>query len=95
MNQGIAELPALVQRIRDVRTAMAWDAAGRRELPEKESQTVLVRRDLRVNFGIASLQIGVCVQRGATMSGTCNVNDVCVMFFDQAIQVNVNEVLPR
>src|SRR6202034_3186742 len=29
------------------------------------------------------------------MSGTGNINDVCIVFFDQPIQMNVNEVLSR
>jgi hypothetical protein len=29
------------------------------------------------------------------MSGTGDVNDICIMLFDQAVQMNVNEVLSR
>ena len=68
VNQRIAEFPAFVHGIRDVRSAMAGHAARRRELPEKKPQAVLIWRDLRMNFGIRAFQIGVRIERGTAMS---------------------------
>ena len=95
VNQRVAEFPALVHGIRDVRSAMAGNAARRREFPEEKPHAVLIRRDLRVDFGISAFQIGVCIERRTAMSGTGDVNDVCIMLFDQAVQMHVDEVLSR
>jgi hypothetical protein len=75
-----------------VRPTMARDAARRRELPKKQPQAVLVRRYLRVNFRVRAFEIGTGVERWAAMTGTRDVNDVGIMLFDQAVQMNVDDL---
>ena len=83
VNQRIAKFSALMHGIRNVRSAMAGHAARRRELAEKKPQAVLIRRDLRMYFGISSFQIGARIERRTAMSRTSNVNDICIVLFDQ------------
>src|ERR1035438_8304550 len=95
MDQRVAKLAALMHGVRDVRSTMARDPARRRELAEHKSQAVFVWRNLRVDFSIRALKIRTGIQRRATVSRTRNVNDVRIVFFDEAIQMNVDEVLTR
>src|SRR5580704_16665682 len=81
--------------IRNVWPAVTWDATWRRELPKHEPQAVFVLCDLRMYFCISAFEVGHRVERRTAMPGTGNINDICVSFFDQAIQVNVDEVLSR
>ena len=57
MNQRLAKFAALVHRVRDVRPAVAWHSARRRELPEHESEPVLIVRNLRVHFCVRAFQV--------------------------------------
>ena len=93
VNQRVAKFAALVHRVRDVRTAMAGHAARRRELAEHKPQAVFIAGDLRMDLGIGAFEIRTGIKRRATMSGTGNVNDVGIMLFDEAIQMDVDEVL--
>ena len=46
-------------------------------------------------FGISTFQIGVRIERRTAVSGTGNINNVGIMLFDEAVQMNVNKVLSR
>ena len=81
--------------IGDVRSAVAGHAARRRELPEEKPHTILIRRDLRMDFGVSTFQIGARIERGAAVPGTSDIDDIRIMLFDQAIEMDIDEVLPR
>src|ERR1035437_1432879 len=95
MDQRVAKLSSLMHRIGDMRPAVAGHPAGRRELAKHKAQAFLIQRDFWVNLGVGAFQIRAGIQGGASMSWSRDVNDVRIMFFDEAIQMNVNEVLPR
>ncbi len=46
-------------------------------------------------FGITTFEIRARIQRRTAVSGTGNINDIRIVFFDQPIQMNVDEVLSR
>src|ERR1700678_3547698 len=46
-------------------------------------------------FGVSALKVRIRVQRRTAMPGPCNINDICIVLFDDAIQMNVDEVLSR
>ena len=92
MRDGIAKLATLVNRTGRLRRHVAWDAAGERELSEKALHALLVGRDVRINLAVGSLEISVGDQAGPAMPGAGNVEHVEVVFVDQPIQVNVNEI---
>jgi hypothetical protein len=48
-----------------------------------------------MHFGVTAFKIGVGIERGATMSGAGDVNEVRIMRLDEAVEMNVDEVLPR
>jgi hypothetical protein len=64
-------------------------------LPKEKPQSVFVLGDFRVDFGIRAFEVRARVERRTTVPGTRDVDDVRVAFFDEAIQVNVDEVLTR
>jgi hypothetical protein len=72
-----------------------WHTARRGELAEHKPQAVFIVRDLRVNLGIGAFKIGAGIERWTSVPRTGNEDDVGVMLFDEPVQVNVDEVLPR
>src|ERR1039458_10348161 len=52
MHKRVAEFSALVHGVRDVRSAVTRHPAWRREFAKHKPHSVLIRRDLRMNFGI-------------------------------------------
>src|SRR3984885_3863015 len=46
-------------------------------------------------FGVTAFKIGVGIERGTAMSGAGDVNEVRIMRLDEAVEMNVDEVLPR
>src|SRR5499427_1955183 len=59
VRDGVAELAALVYRTRRLRRHMAWDAARERELREQALHPLLVGRNIRIDFAVGPLEIGV------------------------------------
>src|ERR1700733_2002295 len=47
-----------------------------------------------MHFGITAFKVGVGIERGAAMSGAGDVNEVRIMRLDEAVEMNVDEVLP-
>ena len=95
VRQRIPELPALVNRARRFRRDVARNAAGEGELGEKPLHPLLVLRDVRVDFAVRPLEIGVGHQRRPAMARAGDVNHVEVELFDQPVQVDVDEVQAR
>src|ERR1700733_7088209 len=46
-------------------------------------------------FGVTAFKIGVGIKRGTAMSGAGDINEVRIMRLDEAVEMNVDEVLPR
>jgi hypothetical protein len=55
---------------------------------------VSVTLNIRIEFGVAPLKIGVGYDSRSSMSWTDDVHHVCPMHADEAIQVNVDEIQP-
>src|ERR1700677_4197407 len=84
-----------MQRVRDVRSAVAGYTTRSRKLAEHESQSVLVVRNLRVYLCVRAFKIGTGIQGWAPMSGTGDIDDVRIIFFDETVQMDVDEILSR
>ena len=93
--EAVAELAALVDRARRLGRDVARDAAREGELLEEPLQSVLVLRDGGIELAVRSLQVGVRNQRGPAVSRPGNVDHVEIVLPDDAVQVHVDEVLPR
>src|ERR1700735_2920668 len=48
-----------------------------------------------MHLSVTAFKIGVGIERGAAVSGTGDVNEVRIMRLDEAVEMNVDEVLPR
>src|SRR6267378_4367888 len=71
---------------------MAWDSARERELGEQPFHALLVGRDVRINLAVGPFEIGVRDQPGPAMPGAGDVDHVEVVFLDQPVQVDVDEI---
>jgi hypothetical protein len=71
---------------------MARNPAGERELREETLHALLVRRDIRIDLAVGLFQIGVCDQAGTAVPGPGDVEHVEVVFLDDAVQVDIDEV---
>src|SRR5690606_17188917 len=69
VRERVAELAALVDRARDLRRAMARNAARERELLEQALHSGSVLPDLRIHLGVAALEPGVRGERGTAVAG--------------------------
>src|SRR5215468_10125006 len=74
VRDGIAELTALVYRTGRLRRHVAWDAAGERELGEQALHALFVARDVRINFTVGSLKVGIRDQAGTAMPGAGDID---------------------
>ena len=68
---------------------------GNENLLEKFLQARLVLRDVRINLAVGALQVSVAHDGRSAVAGPGHVDHVEVVFFDDAVQVRVDEVLPR
>jgi hypothetical protein len=92
VRDGIAEFAAFVYRTRRLRRHVARDAAGERELGEQALHALFVAGDVRINFTVSSLEVGIRDQAGPAMPRAGNVDHVEVVLLDHPVQVNVDEI---
>src|SRR5579884_4272650 len=74
---------------------MTWYSARKRKLLEQPLHSRLVLGDGRINLAVSPFQIRVRHHSWAAVSRAADVNDVQIVFLDDAIQVNVNEIESR
>src|ERR1051326_279732 len=94
MTERIAQLTALVDRARALRRYMAGDSSGKRKLKKKLLKARLILADVGINLAVSTLEIRVAHDGRAPVPGAGDVNHVEVVFFDEPVQVDINEVLP-
>ena len=92
VREGVAELAALVDRAGGLRRHVARNAAGERELGEEALHARFVLGDVRVDFAVGALKVGVRDQAGAAMPGTGDVDHVQIVLLDHPVQMDVDEV---
>ena len=68
-----------------------WEA----KLLEQALHPRLVLRDVRVNFGVVTIQVGVRHHHLTTVTGAFDVEHVDTILINDTVQVSVDEVLPR
>ena len=94
MDERVAQLAAFVDRARRLSGNVAWDAAGKRELPEQLAHARVVLRDLGIELGVRAFEVGVGDGRGAAVARAKDVDGVEVALLDDAVGVGVDEVQP-
>lgn len=92
VGQRIAELSAFVDRPWRFGRDVTWNAVGPGELAKQPLHPVPATVDIRIDFGIGSLQVGVRHQPRAAMTRTDNADHVQVVELDQAIEMDIDEI---
>src|SRR5207248_1825818 len=59
MSNGVAQLASFMDRPRRLGGDMAWDASGERELFEQFPQALFGLCNVRIEFAVSALQVGV------------------------------------
>src|SRR6185369_6639640 len=70
-------------------------SAGKRELFEELAQPVHVLRLVRIDLGVAALEIRIGQRRRRAMSRTGDVDRVQIVFPDEAIEMDPHKALTR
>src|SRR5262249_55198758 len=78
----VSEFSALVDRAWRLRSHVARNTTRKRELGEGPLHALLILRDVRVNFGISSLKVGVGYQARPAVSWASDVKHIKVVLFD-------------
>src|SRR5271154_3932706 len=94
MEERIAEFAALMDRPRWFRRDMTRNAVWPGELTKQPLQPVSAALDIRIALGVRPLQVAMRHQSRTAMTGADDINHVEIVFFDQPVQVNVNEIDP-
>src|SRR5262249_5329460 len=95
VQERIAQFTALMDGIREMRTAVARHATRGREFAEEEAHTADIHGDFWMHAGVSALEIGVRVQSRPAVARAGDVKGVDIVLFDQAIQVHVNKAETR
>ncbi len=95
MAERVAQFAAFVDRSRRCRRDVARYAAREGKLLEKLLQPGLIPRDIGIDLAPRALQIHIADDGRAAMAGTGDVEHVQVVGLDDAVQVDVDEVLAR
>src|ERR1700735_225208 len=85
VDQRVAEFASLMHRVRCMRSAMTGDTARRGKRAEEKTHAVNVLSNLRMNLGVSSFKIRTSVQRGSSVAGARDVDNVCIRVADQAV----------
>src|SRR5262249_9144987 len=95
VRERIAELSPFVDRARRFGSDVAGHAAGEGKLLEELAQPGFVARDVRINLRVGSFEVDVPDERRAAVSGARDVNHVEVVLPNDAIQMDVDQILSR
>ncbi len=95
MGEGVAQLPALVDRAGNLRRHVAGDTTGKGELAEQPAQPGGVLGDGGVDVGVRTLQVGVRDNAGTAVTRADDVDRVEVVRFDHTVHVRVDQVESR
>jgi hypothetical protein len=92
VRERIAELSSFVDGTGRLRSRVTGNPTRKRELSEQPAQSLLVLLNVRIEFGICTLQVSVGHESRTAVAWTRNVDDVNVVFLNQAIEMRVDEV---
>ena len=93
VRQRIPQFTALVDGARGLRGNVAGNAARERKLLEQALHALGVLADVRVNLAVGALEIGVRHKEVAAVTRTGQQDHIQIILLDDAVQVNVNQVL--
>src|SRR5260370_27484370 len=77
-----------------MRTGMARDAAGSRELAKQSPHPRNVLPDLRIKFRVGTFEINLRNDRRPTMPRSRYIDDARVVILDEPVQMYIDKILP-
>ena len=92
VRERVAELAALVDRARRLRSDVRRDAAGEGELPEQPPHALDVLGDVGVDLRIRAVEVGVGDQAGTAVAGAGDVDRRLLALLDRPVEMRVEEV---
>src|SRR5512146_111016 len=84
-----------MNRARRLRSHVARYSAGKRELLEEPPHPDRISRNVRIELAIGALQPCIGDNGGSPMAWTGDINHVQGIFFDDTVEMGINEVEPR
>jgi hypothetical protein len=93
MGEAITEFASLMNGAGRFRGTVASDTPGERKLSEESFHSLPVLALIRIDLGIASVQIDWCEDTGGAMPGTGNIDHVQVVFSNHPIEMRPDEGL--
>ncbi len=93
VGEGVAEFATFVNGARSFGSAVGTNAAGERKLAEEFEHACFVATFVWIDFGIVALEIGIGEGGGSAVAGAGNVEDIEIVFFDEAIEMDPDEGL--
>ena len=95
VHQGITQFPAFVDGSGRFRRYVTGNAARERELGEQFFHALLVLGNSRISLAVAALQVSVGYYPRCAVTGTGDVNHVQVIFLDDPVEMDIDEVQTR
>ncbi len=95
MADGITQLTALVNGPGRFGRSVTGNAAGKRELDKKFSQPCFILADVGINLAVGPFEVSISHDRRTAVPRTGHVDHVEVVLLDDAVEVRVDEILPR
>ena len=95
VRQRVSQFTAFVDRTWRFWSHVTRDAAGERELREQALHSLLILRHVRIDLAVRPFEIRVGDQARSAVPRPSDVEDIRVVFLDEAIQVHVDEVQSR
>ncbi len=93
MAERIAQLSALVDRARALRRCVAGNSSGKRKLNKELPKPGFILADVGIDLAVSALEVCVAYDGRAAVPRAGDINHVEVIFFDDSVQVHVDEVL--
>jgi hypothetical protein len=93
VGEGIAEFATFVNGAGCFGSAVGTNAAGKRKLAEEFEHASFVATFVWIDFGIVALEIGIGEAGRSTVTRAGDVEDVEVVFFDEAIEMDPDKRL--
>src|SRR5260370_6493232 len=94
MNQEIPDFAPSMDRSGSFWRDMTRDSIRPGELPKQPLHSVPAALDIRITLSIGAFQIALRHQPRTAMAGADDIYHVQVKFFDQPVQVDIDEVEP-
>src|SRR5712671_3810364 len=92
VHDRITQFSTLVDGPRRFGCCMARNSSGKGKLLEQPLYALFILRDVGIKLAIGAFQVCIRDHSGSAVAGTSNIDDIQVVFLNQAIEMDVDEV---